>query len=66
VPGKLMTFEEVAEHLATNPRHVYRLSRRTEDPLPSFKLGKFLRVDADQLSAWLAREAERSNGPDAA
>jgi excisionase family DNA binding protein len=64
VPGKLMTFEDVAEALSTSIKHVRRLAARDDDPLPSFLLGGKRRVRPDDLNEWVNREAGR--GPDAA
>lgn len=53
---RLLPLPDVAATCGTTLRHVRRLVARTEDPLPSVKIGGKRRVYEDDLSAWLARQ----------
>jgi excisionase family DNA binding protein len=49
---------EVAEMLGlTRPACVYELVRhRARDPLPAFRIGKYLRFKGSEVVAWLERQ----------
>lgn len=52
--SKLMTPQEVADMLGVKRRFVYaHTAVNSSDPLPFFKLGKFLRFKEDEVIAWL-------------
>jgi excisionase family DNA binding protein len=53
-PEPLMTGEEVAERLKIKASTVYELTRRrTRQPLPFFKVGKYLRFRWSDVEKWL-------------
>ena len=39
-----------------------RLPRRDQDPLPVFKVGGIVRLNADDLNDWLSHQRDRSLG----
>ena len=43
---------DAAAYLGTNPRHVQELIRRRA--IPYFKLGGLIRLDLDELDAWVS------------
>ena len=47
----LLDVAGTAAHLSTSERHVRELIYRKE--LPYFKVGRLVRVDSDELDAWL-------------
>lgn len=49
--ARLLDIEATAERLATSKRHVRELIYRKE--LPYFKVGALVRIDSDDLDAWL-------------
>jgi putative molybdopterin biosynthesis protein len=51
-----LTVRDVARRLNVSKPHVYRLA--SEGVLPAFRVGRAVRVDADELAAWL-REQKR-------
>ncbi len=48
---RLLTIEQVADHLGVGVRHVRRLV--AERRIPFVKWGHLLRFDPDRISAWL-------------
>ena len=54
----LLKLSEAAEVLGTRPEHVRRLTR--EGGLPFVKVGKLTRIDADDLTAWIAASRQVS------
>jgi excisionase family DNA binding protein len=50
---KLLTIDELAERLDVSTRHVRRLV--AEKRVPYLKVGKFIRFDPAEISAWLDR-----------
>ncbi len=48
----LLTVEQAAERLGTSVRFIRRL--RTEQRIPFIKLGKHIRVDSNDLDAYIA------------
>lgn len=51
----LITVEETAKLLGMNRSSVYKLIRRTKDPLPAYKLGG-IRIDQSELIDWLSHQ----------
>ena len=49
---RLLTIEEVADHLGVNVRHMRRLV--AERRIPYVKWGRLLRFDPAEIDAWLA------------
>ena len=47
----LMTTAEMAQLLAVNKRHIYRLVQ--EGRIPHYKWGRLLRFDRVEIAAWL-------------
>lgn len=58
---RLMTIEEVAEHLGVNVRHMRRLV--AERRIPYVKWGRLLRFDPAEIDDWLARARVAPFGP---
>lgn len=63
---RLLTAEQVAEQLQVPKTWVYRAAR--DGLLPSVPLGRYVRFDPDDLTAWIAaqrtsRLAPTSSGP---
>jgi excisionase family DNA binding protein len=59
---KLLTPDEAAEIIGVGRRQIEEWIRRADDPLPSLSTGEagsHRRIIADQIDAWLVREAER-------
>ena len=52
LPASLLDIAATAERLATTERHVRELIYRRQ--LPHIKVGRLIRVDPDDLDAWLA------------
>jgi excisionase family DNA binding protein len=67
VVPKLLTMDELAERLGVTQRHVRRLV--AERRVPFLKVGRFVRFDPAQISAWLdsnrvpGQRAEQPRGP---
>lgn len=55
---RILTIAEVAELLRVHPMTVYRMIRQGE--LPSFRVGRVLRFDAEQLEKWLRAKEQES------
>ena len=57
--SQILTLSELAERLKVSERWVYEKSRRRcQNPLPTIRIGRYLRFDWVSVSAWL-REQER-------
>ncbi len=56
---KLLTIDELAEQLHVPKSWIYDKTRKSL--IPHFKVGKFLRFDAEEIEVWLSenRQAER-------
>lgn len=48
---RLLTIEQLADHLGSTPRHVRRLV--AERRVPYLKVGRFVRFDPVEIAAWL-------------
>ena len=56
---ELMTVQQVAELLQVPVSWVYgRLSKRSLEKLPGYRLGKYWRFDKQEVLAWLAQQRE--------
>lgn len=59
-PLEILTPEELAQRLKVSQRWIYEKSRRRcQNPLPTIRIGRYLRFDWTSVSAWL-REQERA------
>jgi predicted DNA-binding transcriptional regulator AlpA len=59
-PAQILTLEELAQRLKVSERWVYEKSRkRCQNPLPTIRIGRYLRFDWISVSAWL-RQQERA------
>ena len=56
----LLTVEQAAERLGTTTRFIRRL--RTERRIPVVKLGKHIRIDSDDLDAFI-RDSRQEAAP---
>lgn len=53
-PSQILTPDELAERLKVSERWVYEKSRRRcQNPLPTIRIGRYLRFDWGVVSAWL-------------
>ncbi len=53
-PGQILTLSEIAGRLKTSERWVYEKTRnRCRRPLPCIRIGRYLRFDWTDVSAWL-------------
>jgi excisionase family DNA binding protein len=60
-PSQILTFSEIAERLKVSDRWVYEKTRaRCQNPLPTIRIGRYLRFHWLDVSAWLQRQ--RSSG----
>ena len=58
-PAQILTLGELAERLKVSERWVYEKTRkRSQNPLPTIRIGRYLRFDWTSVSAWL-RQLER-------
>src|SRR5882672_11326924 len=58
-PTMILTLAEVAERLKVSQRWVYeKTRRRSQNPLPVIRIGRYLRFDWTRVSVWL-RQQER-------
>jgi excisionase family DNA binding protein len=58
-PDQILTLSELAERLKVSERWVYeKTRRRSQNPLPTIRIGRYLRFDWISVSAWL-RQQER-------
>jgi excisionase family DNA binding protein len=48
---RLLTIEQLADHLGSTPRHVRRLV--AERRVPYLKVGRFVRFDPVEIATWL-------------
>jgi predicted DNA-binding transcriptional regulator AlpA len=56
----ILTPQQIAERLQVNPSWIYEQTRdragvRNTDPFPHIKMGRYLRFDWQDVSAWLDR-----------
>ena len=52
--NNLLTPPQLAEVLGVSVSFVYdRTRQNAADPIPHFKLGKYIRFDLEQVQAWL-------------
>ena len=57
-PSQILTLSEVAERLKVSNRWVYeKTRRRSQDPLPVIRIGRYLRFNWIDVSAWLMRHS---------
>ena len=54
------TWKGIAFALGRSERWCRYMARRDEDPLPVFKVGGIVRLNADDLQAWLERQRSGS------
>lgn len=54
------TWKGIAHALGRSERWCRYMARRAEDPLPVFKVGGIVRLDHEDLQAWIARQRQRS------
>lgn len=61
-PNQILTLAELAERLKVSERWVYeKTRRRSPNPLPTIRIGRYLRFNWISVSAWL-NEQEKSGG----
>jgi predicted DNA-binding transcriptional regulator AlpA len=54
-PANILTRSELAKRLKVRERWIYEKTRRRySDPLPTMRIGRFIRFDWLEVSAWLA------------
>ena len=59
-PADILTLAELAERLKVSERWVYEKSRRRcPNPLPAIHIGRYLRFDWLEVSAWLRQQVAR-------
>ena len=59
-PSNILTIAELSQRLKVSERWVYeKTRRRSQNPLPTIRIGRYLRFDWVSVSAWL-REQERA------
>ncbi len=57
-PLQILTLSEVAQRLKVSERWVYEKSRRRcQNPLPAIRIGRYLRFDWQEVSAWLREQS---------
>jgi len=57
-PSQILTLKEVAERLKVSERWIYEKSRRRcQNPLPVIRIGRYLRFNWLEVSAWLNRQS---------
>jgi len=54
------TWKGIADALNRSERWCRYMARREQDPLPVFKVGGIVRLNQDDLEAWLERQRESS------
>lgn len=47
--------DEVIAIMSIHKATFYRLSKRVNDPLPTYKIGGFIRVEVSQFEEWFER-----------
>jgi predicted DNA-binding transcriptional regulator AlpA len=56
-PSQILTLAELAQRLKVSERWVYEKSRRRcQNPLPTIRIGRYLRFDWVSVSAWLRQQ----------
>lgn len=59
-PANILTLDQLAARLQVKPRWVYEKSRRRcHDPLPAIRIGRYLRFNWLDVSAWLHSHTTR-------
>jgi predicted DNA-binding transcriptional regulator AlpA len=59
-PSQILTLAELAARLKVSERWVYEKScRRCQNPLPCIRIGRYLRFDCLDVSAWLRLQSGR-------
>jgi hypothetical protein len=59
-PSQILTLDELAARLKVSKRWCYEKSRRrSQNPLPTIRIGRYLRFNWISVSAWL-RQLERA------
>ena len=57
-PSQILTLSEVAERLKVSQRWVYEKTRRRSlNPLPVIRIGRYLRFNWIDVSTWLQRQS---------
>lgn len=56
------TWKSIAFSLGRSERWCRYMARRSNDPLPVFKVGGIVRLNSDDLEAWLGRHRDRALG----
>ena len=56
------TWKGIAHALGRSERWCRYMARRTQDPLPVFKVGGIVRLNSHDLGEWLGRQRDRSLG----
>jgi predicted DNA-binding transcriptional regulator AlpA len=60
-PSQILTLVELAQRLKVSERWVYEKSRRRcQNPLPCIRIGRYLRFDWLEVSAWLRQQTGRA------
>jgi predicted DNA-binding transcriptional regulator AlpA len=60
-PSQILTLAELAERLKVSERWVYEKSRRRcLNPLPIIRIGRYLRFNWLEVSAWLRQQSGRA------
>jgi predicted DNA-binding transcriptional regulator AlpA len=60
-PSQILTLPELAARLKVSQRWVYEKSRRRcLNPLPCIRIGRYLRFDWLEVSAWLRQQSGRA------
>ena len=60
-PSQILTLKELAERLKVSERWVYEKSRRRcLNPLPAIRIGRYLRFDWLEVSAWLRQQSGKA------
>ena len=54
------TWKGIADALGRSERWCRYMARRSADPLPVFKVGGIVRLNAGDLNDWLSRQRDRS------
>lgn len=54
--------KEASETLGMSLPMLDRYLNRENDPIPSFKVGRCIKIPVESLREWLAREANRPKG----
>jgi predicted DNA-binding transcriptional regulator AlpA len=60
-PLQILTLAELAERLKVSERWVYEKSRRrSTNPLPTMRIGRYLRFDWLEVSDWLRNQSGKA------